>query len=85
MKKYRDQLAAHLDPYRRDIETFPDLSMALRASGYYYRQLYAVTANDARERYPADLTTYYDAFLAQTREIARAGLNGTREIRERVL
>jgi len=84
MKTYRDQYVAHLDFRRRNLTNFPDLTLALASSAYYYQQLITALRTQGEVRYPDDLMTYYDAFLAQAAEIAGMATTSTRGFPKRV-
>ena len=84
MKSYRDQHVAHLDFNRRDVSHYPDLGPALASVCYYYSRLIVELRAMGDARFPDDLSRYYEAFLAQADEIAKAVTAGTRGFAERV-
>lgn len=84
MKDYRDRHVAHLDFNRRDVTHYPDLEPALSSVFYYYSRLIAELRALGEARFPDDLSTYHEAFLAQAAEIARVATASTSGFAERV-
>lgn len=84
MKNYRNQHVAHLDFNRRDVTHYPDLEPALSSAFYYYSRLIAELRALGESRFPDDLSTYYEAFLAQATEIGKVATASTNGFSERV-
>jgi hypothetical protein len=84
MKNYRDQQVAHLDFNRRDVMHYPNLEPALLSVFFYYSRLIAELRALGEARFPDDLSTYHEAFLAQAAEIARAATACTSRFEDRV-
>jgi hypothetical protein len=85
MKGYRDSHVAHLDAQRhRRVANYPELGTALSSATFYYQRVIAMLRGMGFDRYPNDLTVYYDAFQAQTLGIAKAAIAATNGFDEAV-
>ncbi|WP_322026690.1 hypothetical protein [Burkholderia sp. BCC1977] len=84
MKAYRDQHVAHLDFNRRDVTHYPDLGSSMSSAVYYYGRLIQELRALGETRFPDDLSGYYDAFQAQSIEIAQTATASTRDFTESV-
>lgn len=84
MRAYRDQHVAHLDFDKRDVTSYPDLGPAQSSCAYYYSRLIQELRGLGEERFPSDLGDYYEAFLAQSVEVAHAAVASTASFEERV-
>jgi hypothetical protein len=83
LKQYRDNFIAHQDN-QTAVATFPDLTLALEASYYYYEYLIAEWRRMGEERFPDDLREYARRYVEQARSNVRLALEATRGIREHV-
>ena len=85
MKGYRDSHVAHLDDRRhRRVANYPELGTALSSATFYYQRVIVMLRGNGFDRYPNDLTVYYDAFQAQMLEIAKAAIAATNGFDEAV-
>jgi hypothetical protein len=73
-----------LDFNRRDIAHYPDLGPVLLSVLYDCSRLIAELRALGDARFPDDLSTYHETFLAQAGEIARAATASTSGFAERV-
>lgn len=83
MKRYRDNYVAHVDD-RRAEDRYPDLTLALESSYFYYARLIVMWRALGEVRYPEDLRDYAARYAAQARETARIAMASTAAIEERV-
>ncbi len=83
MRTYRDQYVAHLDS-KRSAEAYPELGTALSSATFYYQELIGLLRAEGAERYPNDLSEYYEQFRAQAMDVARRATEATRGMDERV-
>lgn len=84
MKAYRDTHAAHLDFDKPRIPHYPTLDYAIASSYYYYAQLIPGLRKRGITRYPDELKTYGEAFLAQAGDIASKAIMATKSFDDRL-
>lgn len=88
IKAYRDNLAAHFDVgfIRRETDLrWPDLTMPLSATYFYYDWLRAMMDRKIADSYPTDIRDYCRRFAEQAADAAKAALVSTADMKERVL
>jgi hypothetical protein len=84
MKKYRDFTAAHHDPRRAEIATYPVLDKALDSAFFYFEYIQHEMQKLGVGLQPADVRRYAADFEAKCLEVARIALESTRDIPETV-
>ncbi len=84
MKNYRDRHVAHHNWDLSIIDHYPELTLALKSSYFYYSYVIAELRTRGETRFPADLDEYCARFAHQAGEIGRAALAATARFRERV-
>jgi len=84
MKNYRDRHVAHHNWDLSIIDHYPELTLALKSSYFYYSYVIAELRTRGETRFPADLDEYCARFAHQAGEIGRAALEATARFRERV-
>ena len=84
MKKYRDFTAAHHDPRRAEIATYPELDKALGSAFFYFEYIQQELRKLGEDLPPADVRMYATAFEAKCLEVARIALDSTKNIPETV-
>ncbi len=84
MKKYRDFNAAHHDPRRAEIPTYPVLDKALGSALFYFEYVQQEMQKLGADLQPANIRTYATDFEAKCLEVARIALASTKDIPETV-
>jgi hypothetical protein len=84
MKKYRDFTAAHHDPRRAEIATYPVLDKALDSAFFYFEYIQQEMRKLGAGLQPTDMRKYATAFEANCLEVARIALESTKDIPETV-
>ena len=84
MKRYRDQSVAHYEIRRSEIKNYPKFDLALESAYFYYESAIGQLRNMGTDVKPSDLREYSKSFAIQCREIARAAMNTTDKLEEKV-
>jgi hypothetical protein len=84
MKKYRDFNAAHHDPRRAEIATYPVLDKALDSAFFYFEYVQQEMQKQGTSLPPANIRTYATDFEAECLKVARIALDSTKDIPETV-
>ena len=88
MKSYRDNQAAHFnEEYLRPENDphFPELGPGLEAAYFYYERLLAIMDDQGIvHHFPADIRAYCKRFAAQVETAAKAAIDATEHMEERV-
>jgi len=84
MKRYRDFNAAHHDPRRREIATYPMLDKALDSAFFYFEYIQQEMQKRGTDLPPSNIRTYATDFEAKCLQVARIALASTKDIPETV-
>jgi hypothetical protein len=84
MKRYRDFNAAHHDPRRAEIPTYPVLDTALRSAFFYFEHVRQEMEKLGMDLPPANIRAYATDFEAKCIEVARIAMASTKDIPETV-
>ena len=84
IRDFRNWDAAHYDERRRELETFPDFEIALKAAYFYYAYLVAELIKHGISYRTFDLGAFSEAFVDQARLIADAACGATKHMEEKV-
>jgi hypothetical protein len=84
IRDFRNWDAAHYDEQRRELKTYPDFEIALKATYFYYAYLAAELLKHGIRPEPFDLGAFSEAFIDQARLIADAACGATKHMEEKV-
>jgi hypothetical protein len=84
IRNFRNWDAAHYDEQRRELGTYPDFDIALKATHFYYAYLAAELLNHGIRPEPLNLSAFSEAFIDQARLIADAACGATKHMEEKV-
>jgi hypothetical protein len=91
-RQYRDKFLAHYDERHFEVSPgqikIPDLEGILQSSNYFYIYLvkkFRKLQDGAKDEFPNDLLSYYEASLKQAKDYVKAAFGATKALPERVL
>ncbi|MGA7326978.1 MAG: hypothetical protein WBX25_21435 [Rhodomicrobium sp.] len=84
LRDFRNWDAAHYDERRRDLKTYPNFDIALKATYFYYDYLTMELARYGIDTRPLDLRDFSERFIDQARLIANAACGATKHMEEKV-
>jgi hypothetical protein len=82
MKKYRDLTAAHYDPRRAEIATYPVLDKALDSALFYFEYIQHEMRKLGENLQPVDVRMYAKDFETECLTVAKIALGSTKHISE---